>query len=162
MQRKHFKPRSARKSVKAGFPAEESRALIEPWLRLANLLPPLDDLREVRGAWSRIRKLTGLRTLAGGVPHRDLRRVFGSMPSQWLEGRAFESSLPNATDFMEKAKAAGLAKLVSLRPGPRSGRYLTSRTKCTSSWPALRAHGNASLSHGSASLTKSVLSGLGP
>ncbi len=54
MQRKHFKPRSALKSVKADPPGlpppRKAGALMEPWLRLANLLPPLDDLAEVRAA----------------------------------------------------------------------------------------------------------------
>jgi len=82
------------------------------------LLPPFDDLREVRAVWSPIPKLTGSRKLAKGVPVRDPRRFVGHMPSRRLEGPAeFESRLPNSTDFMKRAKAAGLAKLVSLRPG---------------------------------------------
>ena len=85
---------------------------------LANLLPPLDDPPEVRAVWSRIRKLAGSRKLAKGVPVRNLRRVLGRMPSQWLERPAeLKSSLPTATEFMKKARSAGLAKLVSLRPG---------------------------------------------
>jgi len=122
MQRKHFKPRSARESVKAEhrpglLPPMKAGSLLEPWLRLANLLPPLDDLPEVRAGWSRIRKLTGSRTLAEGVPDRDVPRALGSMPSHRLEGRALESSLPNANDFIGRARAAGLAELVKLRPG---------------------------------------------
>jgi len=58
------------------------------------LLPPLDDPPEVRAVWS-----------------------IGSMTSQLLEGRALESSLPNANDFMERARAADLAELVKLRSG---------------------------------------------
>lgn len=120
MQRKHFEPRSPRKSVKTErpLPPRQAGALIGPWLRLANLLPPLDDLPEVKAVWARIRKPMGGRNLAKGVPVRDLPRVLGRMPSPWLEGPVeFKSSLPSATDFMEKAKVAGLAKLVSLRPG---------------------------------------------
>jgi len=106
----HF---SQRKASRPSLPPRKTGALIEPWLRLANLLPPLDDLPEVRAGWSRFRS----RNLDGGAPHRDLKRLLGSISSQWLEGRALESSLPNATNFMEKAKASGLAELVNLRPG---------------------------------------------
>jgi len=82
------------------------------------LLPPLDNPPEVKAVWSRIRKLTGLRNLAKGVPVRDLRRLLGRMPSSWLEGPAeLPSSLPNATNFMKKAEGAGLAELVKLHPG---------------------------------------------
>src|SRR5208337_2866498 len=99
MDRKHFEPRSARRSVKTQhrrglLPPSRAAGLIGPWLRLANLLPPLDDPPEVRAVWS-----------------------IGSMTSQLLEGRALESSLPNANDFMERARAADLAELVKLRSG---------------------------------------------
>jgi hypothetical protein len=81
-------------------------------------MPPLEDLPEVKAVSSQIRKLMGGRNLAKGVPVRDLPRVLGGMPSPWFEGPVeFKSSLPSASDFMKKAKAAGLAKLVSLRPG---------------------------------------------
>lgn len=106
-----------RKASRPILPPRKAGALIGPWLRLANLLPPLDDLPEVRAAWSRIRKLTGLRKLPKGVRVRDLPRVLGRMPSRWVEGPAeLKSSLPNATGFMKKVKAAGLANLVTLRP----------------------------------------------
>ncbi len=59
----------------------------------------------------------GSRNLAEAVRVRRLRRLLGRMPTRWLEESAeLQSSLPNASDFMEKAKAVGLANLVSLRP----------------------------------------------
>ncbi len=39
------------------------------------MLPPLDDLPEVKAVWSQIRKLMGSRNLAKSVPVRDLPRV---------------------------------------------------------------------------------------
>jgi hypothetical protein len=105
----HF---SRLKASRTSLPPRKAGALIEPWLRLANLLPPLEDQPEVRAGWSRFRS----RNLAGDVPHRDLQRLLGSKPSQRLEGRALESST-NATGLMERAKASGLAELVNLRPG---------------------------------------------
>jgi hypothetical protein len=120
MQRKHFEPRSARISVKTErpLPPRLAGALVGPWLKLANLLPPLDNPPEVEALWSQIRKSTDSRNLAKGVPVRDLPVVPGRMPSQWLEGPVeFKSSLPSASDFMKMARAAGLAELVSLLPG---------------------------------------------
>ena len=120
MRRKHFELPSETKNVKTErpLPPRQAGALIGPWLKLANLLPPLDDLPEVKAVSSQIRKLMGSRDLAKGVPVRDLPRVLGRMPSQWLEEPvAFKSSLPNATNFMKRAKAAGVANVVDLRPG---------------------------------------------
>jgi hypothetical protein len=52
------------------LPPTKAGALIGPWLRLANLLSPFDDLPEVRAVCARIRKLTDLRSSAKGVPVR--------------------------------------------------------------------------------------------
>ena len=122
MDRKHFAPRSLRKSVKhdrqlGPLRPRKAGVVVEPWLRLANLLPPLEDPPEVTAVLSRIRKLTGSGNLAKGRSKRDLRRVLESMRGHRLEETAIQSSLPNADDFMEKARAAGLAELVKLRPG---------------------------------------------
>ena len=110
--------RAEKRQDRAPAAAEASRGPDRALLKLANLLPPLDDLPEVEAVWSRIRKRTGPRNLAKGVPVRDLPRVLRRIPSQWLEGPVeFKSSLPTAPEFMKKAKAAGLTELVSLRPG---------------------------------------------
>lgn len=109
---------SRRKASMLPLPPAKAGAIIGPWLRLANLLPPPPDLREMRAVWSRIRKLHGLRNLAKGVPVRSLREVLGRTPGPWIEKpEKLDFSLLNTTDFMKKVKAAGLENLVSLRPG---------------------------------------------
>ena len=120
MHRKHFEPRSARKSVKPELPLppRKAGARVGPWLRLANLFPLLDDLPEVKAIWTHFDNLMGAATLSKAVPVRDPPRVPGHMPGQRLELPAeFKSSLPSATEFMKKARAAGLTNLVSLLPG---------------------------------------------
>jgi len=121
MQRKHVEPPSAPENVKAASPSglllpRKAGALIGPWLKLANLLPPLDDVTEMSAVWSRILSLMGSRSLAEGVRVRRLQRVVGRAASQWFEGPELRAPLPNATNFMKVTKDAGLAELISVSP----------------------------------------------